>query len=149
MKYKYVYIASSWRNLYQPMVVATLRAAGLQVYDFKAPTPGNDGFRWNEIDGGWQNWEPRQWREALKHPLALHGYVLDLGAMNRADCCILVLPCGRSAHLECGYMAGQGKPVYTLALEKTEPELMTLLLGPPDHILCSMDELFDVMGVPK
>jgi nucleoside 2-deoxyribosyltransferase len=69
--------------------------------------------------------------------------------MDHADCCVLVLPSGRSAHLEAGYMAAQGKPVYTLALERVEPDLMNLLLGPPDHIATTMDELFDLLGVPN
>ncbi len=33
-----VYIASSWRNEYQPTVVARLREAGHDVYDFRAAT---------------------------------------------------------------------------------------------------------------
>lgn len=35
-----IYVASSWRNQYQPEVVATLRAVGHEVYDFKNPRPG-------------------------------------------------------------------------------------------------------------
>lgn len=144
---KRVYVASSWRNMYQPGIVAALRSAGLEVYDFRAPEPGNDGFRWSEIDGGWQAWTPKQWREALKHPVARRGYGLDRGGMDWADCCVLVLPSGRSAHMEAAFMAAQGKPVFTLALEKIEPDLMNLLLGPADHILTTMDELFDAFGV--
>ncbi len=40
-----------------------------------------------------------------------------------ADACVLVLPCGRSAHLEAGYFAGAGKPLLIL-LADGEPELM-------------------------
>lgn len=32
-----IYVASSWRNNVQPLVVQTLRVAGLDVYDFKNP----------------------------------------------------------------------------------------------------------------
>jgi len=39
-----------------------------------------------------------------------------------------VLPCGRSAHLELGYAAGQGKQSFVLLNpDRFEPELMYLL----------------------
>ncbi len=148
MKPKHIYVASSWRNLYQPGIVAALRSLGLKVYDFRNPGPGEKGFSWREIDHDWPRWTPAQWRDALKHPVARAGFANDKGGMDRSDCCVLVLPSGRSAHMEAAYMAAQGKPVYTLALEPVEPDLMNLLLGPPDHILVSMDELFDAFEVP-
>jgi hypothetical protein len=145
----YVYVASSWRNLYQPAVVAVLRAAGIDCYDFKNPPSGTGGFSWRSIHPNWESWTPAQWREALKHPVARRGFEDDRGGMDRADCCVLVLPSGQSAHMEAAYMAACGKPVFTLALEKVEPDLMNLLLGPPEHILTSMDELFDRLNVPN
>lgn len=145
-KPSYAYVASSWRNLLQQGVVRALRAAGLDVYDFRAPCPGRSGFGWHEIDPAWLSWTPG-WRAALAHPVAKAGYKADRGAMDKADCCVLVLPCGRSAHLEAGFMAGQGKPVFTLAVEPTEPELMTLLLGPPEHVCVSLVELMGRLGI--
>lgn len=144
-----VYVASSWRNLLQPGVIGALKALGIPHYDFRNPGPGGHGFSWREIDGDWMAWTPSQWREALKHPVAKAGFANDKGGMDRADCCILVLPCGRSAHLEAGYMAAMGKPVFTLAIDKVEPDLMNLLLGPPEHLCTTMDELFDRLGVAK
>jgi hypothetical protein len=35
-----IYVASSWRNGQQQDVVARLRAAGHEVYDFRAPDAG-------------------------------------------------------------------------------------------------------------
>jgi hypothetical protein len=145
----YVYVASSWRNPLQQAVVGALKSFGMGVYDFKNPAPGNNGFGWREIDPDWLHWTPAQWREALRSPIARAGYALDKGAMGAADCCVLVLPCGRSAHLEAGYMAARGKPVFTLAMDRVEPELMTLLLGPPEHICTTLDELFEALGCPK
>lgn len=148
-KPNYVYVASSWRNMLQVGIVAALRASKVDCYDFRNPAPGDDGFSWKEIDGGWQSWDPPAWRQALNHPIAKAGYANDFNAMERADCCVLVLPCGRSAHLEAGYMAGRGKPVFTLALEPVEPELMTLLLGPPTNICTTMFELFECLCIPN
>jgi hypothetical protein len=140
-----IYVASSWRNAHQPGVVQALRERGLEVYDFRNPPPPGqiDGFRWTEIDPDWLRWTPAQWRDAIAHPVAQRGYASDRAGMDWANCGVLVLPCGRSAHLEAGFLAGQGKPVFTLALEPTEPELMTLLLGPPEHLCTSLEELFE------
>jgi hypothetical protein len=42
-----IYVASSWRNEYYPEVVAKLREAGHDVYDFRNPPSGAPGFKWN------------------------------------------------------------------------------------------------------
>jgi hypothetical protein len=133
-----IYVASSWRNLYQPTVVTTLRQQGWDTYDFRHPALGDDGFHWAEIDLGWQSWTPAQYREALQHPLARVGFAQDRLALQMADVTVLVLPCGRSAHLELGYAAGMGQHTAVLMLEPQEPELMYRLC---DRICLSMDEL--------
>lgn len=119
-----IYVASSWRNIDQPLVVASLRDSGFEVYDFRNPRPGNDGFRWSEIDPEWQSWSSRDYRTALNHPIAERGYGFDFEAMQWADTCVLVLPSGRSAHIEGGWMAGTGRRLYILTLGENEPELM-------------------------
>ena len=48
-----------------------------------------------------------------------------MDALNTADVLVLVLPSGRSAHVEAGYHAGHGKPVVVfIPEERSEPELM-------------------------
>ena len=118
-----IYVASSWRNESQPHVVSTLRSAGFHVYNFREPEEGNSGFHWSEIGPDWQSWSPEKLRDGLKHPIAQSGFNLDKQALDSSDVCVLVLPCGRSAHLEAGYIAGQGKRVFVL-LSDGEPELM-------------------------
>ena len=139
-----IYVASSWRNAYQPTVVQALRNAGHEVYDFKDPeSNGGSGFQWSEIDPEWQSWTPEVYREHLtRHPIAAHGYMRDFRAMEWADTCVLVMPCGRSAHLEAGWFAGRGKRTIVL-LEDGEPELMVLMLN---HICTSIDEVLAVLG---
>lgn len=124
-----IYVASSWRNTWQPEVVAALRNAGHEVYDFRNPAPGNHGFAWSQIDPDWLGWQPRRYAELVRsHPVAREGFSLDKGALDWCDTCVLVLPCGRSAHLEAGYAAGQGKrTIFLLHEDKFEPELMYLL----------------------
>lgn len=128
-----VYCASSWRNLRQPKVVELLRHEGHEVYDFRhphiGPGAGGEGFRWDEIDPLWQYWTPAQFRAGLCHPLARDGFTSDRQAMAWADAFVLVLPAGRSAHLEFGWAIGQGK-ISILAFDPRpnapdfEPELM-------------------------
>jgi len=118
-----IYVASSWRNQTQPTVVEALRMAGHEVYDFRNPRPNDKGFHWSEIDPGWQTWSPESFRLALEHPVAIDGFDSDFSAMKRADTGVLVMPCGRSAHLEAGYFVGAGKPLHIL-LSDGEPELM-------------------------
>lgn len=119
-----IYVASSWRNKYQPIVVRALREEGYEVYDYRHPTPNNDGFGWTEIDPNWQGWLNATFREALNHPTAERGFKFDFDAMKACDVCVLVLPCGRSAHLELGWCAGAGKRTVILLLDYNEPELM-------------------------
>lgn len=45
-----IYVASSWRNVFQQDVVNILRDLGHEVYDFKNPPHGNGGFKWSDID---------------------------------------------------------------------------------------------------
>lgn len=127
-----IYVASSWRNTIQPYLVRALRNYGHEVYDFRNPPDGGDGFHWSEIDLAWESWSVEEYVAALREPIAQRGFANDKAGMDWADTCVLLLPCGKSAHLEAGYMAGQGKLVIPAFLEeKTEPELMYLLLGTP------------------
>lgn len=133
-----IYVASSWRNDLQPRVVLALRNAGYEVYDFKNPEPGNHGFHWSEIDKDWKQWSIKTFRGALYHPIAESGFRRDMSALEQCDICVLVLPCGRSAHLEAGYAIGAGKPTFILSFENQEPELMYKMAA---LICCSINEL--------
>lgn len=134
-----IYLASSWRNPEQPAAVAALRAAGHDVYDFRNPPGGiPNGFRWSELDPNWQNWSADEYRRALQSPLAQQGFNSDFTGMKWADACVLLLPCGRSAHLELGWMAGAGKRTIVWTRDGEEPELMALLA---DEICTSLAEV--------
>jgi hypothetical protein len=139
-----IYLASSWRNIDQPNVVTALRNHGHEVYDFRNPPNGVPGFAWSEIDPEWQAWSARRYRDLLTtHPIAARGFLSDLRGMQWADTCVLLLPCGRSAHLEAGWFAGQGKRCIVLTRDGEEPELMALLAT---DICVSLDEVLDVLG---
>ena len=132
-----VYVASSWRNNRQPDVVAALRNYEHEVYDFRNPGDGDCGFHWSEIDPNWQKWTPEQYRNNLSHQIAIDGYKKDYKAMIWADACVLVMPCGRSAHLEAGYFVGANK-ILIILIDDGEPELMYKLAG---QVCITIDEV--------
>ena len=103
-----IYVASSWRNQYFPEVVKKLREYGHEVYDFRNPPHDHGAF------------------------------MADLDALNWADTCLLVLPCGRSAHTEAGWMKGAGKRVIVYIPEMQEAELMYKLF---DLVSDSLEEV--------
>lgn len=129
-----VYVASSWRNPVQPIIVDLLRLHGHEVYDFRNPVQTGlysngekgKGFSWSEIDPNWQDWNTRQFRGALNTLTALNGFRSDSDAIRWCDAlvCVPGTTAGRSMHLEAGYAAGLGKRVCFLLLDKCEPELM-------------------------
>lgn len=138
-----IYLASSWRNPFQPEALRLLRSAGHDVYDFRNPAPGENGFSWAEIDKGWQDWTPEQFIAGLAHPIAQHGYGFDKGGLDWADACVLLLPCGKSAHLEAGYSIGKGKPTLVVLMGAAEPELMYLLAGSAACIVPDLTHMLD------
>ena len=139
-----VYLASSWRNPWQPAAVVELRNAGHEVYDFRNPPGGiENGFRWSELDPEWEAWSAAAYRAKLKEPLAQRGFNSDFDGMKWADVGVLLLPCGRSAHLELGWMAGAGKRTIIWTRDGEEPELMALLAS---EICVSLNEVLDSLA---
>jgi hypothetical protein len=124
-----IYLASSWRNTYQPDLVTLLRTEH-EVYDFRHPQTGGppggeaEGFSWKQTDPNWGRITPdilERYKAMLRHPVAAAGFNSDFNAMKWADTCVLVLPCGRSAHLEAGWMSGAGKKLVVYMPPATTP----------------------------
>lgn len=133
-----IYVASSWKNALQPDVVRKLRDEGHAVYDFREPRPGQGGFAWSEIDPAWRDWSPNEFRKGLDHYLAVRHFDYDRWACEGSDATLLVLPCGRSAHLELGVAVGMGQKTAVFMPEPSEPELMYRWT----NVLTSWVELF-------
>ena len=119
-----IYVASSWRNQYFPEVVKKLCEYGHEVYDFRNPPHNHGAFMWKDIDPEFDKWNVEQYKHGLQHPSSERQFQADLDALNWADTCLLVLPCGRSAHTEAGWMKGAGKKVIVYIPEMQEAELM-------------------------
>lgn len=126
MRFLKIYLASSWRNRFYDNVLNVLRMQGYKTYDFKHPENNEiSGFSWDKVDKEFENWTCNDFKERLHHPEAIKAFEKDFNAMQAADFCVLLLPCGRSAHSEAGWMKGKGKKVFVLDMsERPTPELM-------------------------
>lgn len=117
-----IYLIGSLRNPRLPSLGDRMRSWGHAVFD-----------NWHgagpEADRHWQQYEQdRGWTyvEALRQPLAEHNFAFDARWLAWADTGVLLYPAGKSAHLELGWMAGQGQETFIL-LDK-EPEEWDLML---------------------
>jgi hypothetical protein len=136
-----LYVASSWRNTYYPSVLETLQLAGHQAHDFRDPA---GYFTWAGIDPAWEDWTTEEYVAALDHENADVGFNRDLHGMVRAEACVLVLPCGRSAHLEAGWFVGANRPLVIYVPERIEPELMYRLA---DAVVWTESDLITALNV--
>jgi hypothetical protein len=138
-----LYVASSWKNTFYPVVIHELRYSGHEVYDFRRPHSDSRGFHWSEVDQNWQSWGGIQYRAGLTHPVARRGFQTDFDAMQAADAFVGVAPFGRSASMEMGWAAGAGKPTLLyLPAMFPEPELMASMF---DHICVNITEVIETL----
>jgi hypothetical protein len=108
---------------------------------------GEGGFSWSQVDPDWQEWPndiPRYIR-GLHHPRAAEGFDRDMDALRAAEACILVNPCGQSAHAELGWAAGAGKLTAAWCPAIREPDLMIKMA---DHITASWESIELWIRVP-
>ena len=137
-----IYVASSWRCTRYRGVVAGLRTAGFDVYDFREQEPGDHGFSWRQVCGEPPPWTAKMTRHVLQYSVVRRGFALDFVAMKWCDALVLVQPCGRSASLEAGWASGAGKLTIALLADGEEPELMLRLL---DYLVVDLDEAISIL----
>lgn len=105
-----IYLIGSLRNPRVPEIAAKLRDAGHVVFDdwFAAGPEADDWWQKYEIARG------HNFKEGLAGYAAHHVYNFDKHHLDTNDIAVLILPAGKSGHLELGYMIGTGKPGYIL-----------------------------------
>lgn len=125
-----VYLVGSLRNRHIVAVTNALEQAGCNVFsDWFAAGP--------EADDHWQTYEKargRNYRQALSSPAAQNVWAFDVRHILAADVVVLVMPAGKSGHLELGFAAGRGKPTFILMDEpgkKDRWDVMSLFAGMP------------------
>jgi len=74
-----------------------------------------------EADLWWQRYEKargKTYSEALDGYPAWHVFNYDKTHLDRCDATVLLMPAGKSGHMEFGYVIGQGKPGFILLPEE-------------------------------
>ena len=122
-----------------PRLAQELRRLGFDVFDsWYAPGKNADDY--------WRDYTKARglsYKEALREYAAQHIFQFDLSHLNRCGSAILLMPAGKSCHLELGYMIGQGKPGYIL-FDKT-PERYDVMVNFATDVFFSKKELFQTL----
>lgn len=101
-----IYLASSWKNEHLVRSMANyLTVLGHEVDDFTNDSNGRFTFSFNQIP----NVEELDAKSVLNNPLVQRAYQEDKKWLDWSEIVIMILPCGKSAHLEAGYIKGSGK----------------------------------------
>ena len=136
MEKKIVYMIGSLKNDQIPHIARKIREElDLEVFDdWFSPGPEADDF--------WRNFEKVRgstYKQALKNHAGKHIFEFDKFHIDRADIGVLVMPAGKSGHMELGYLIGRGKPCFVLFQE--EPERWDVMYQFANEICFSFDEL--------
>jgi hypothetical protein len=127
----------SLRNPAVPAVAQQLRRQGFDVFDaWWSAGP--------EADDCWQRHEQllgHNYIEALGGAHAENVFRFDLRHLTAASAAVLLAPAGKSAHLELGWMLGQGKPGYVLL--NGEPDRYDVMLKFATGVFTCIDALIE------
>ncbi len=141
MKTMQIYLIGALKNPNIPGLANALRAAGYKVYDdwWSAGEHADTEWRKHEQMRG------RGYRDALYGEHARNVFEFDKGLLDASDVAVLVLPAGKSAYAEMGYMRGSGKRVIAL-LDEPNPERWDVMLKFAQDVVESREELLTVLG---
>lgn len=111
-----VYLIGSLRNENVVVLGNELRGLGLEVIDnwVAAGKIADDSWRDYSLARG------RNYKEALESREAEHIFNFDLAYLNLSDAVVMLMPAGKSAHLEFGYAVGQRKLGFILMEDQPE-----------------------------
>ena len=101
-----IYLASSWKNAKLVREIANyLRVFGHEVDDFTDKSNGRFVFSFDKLP----DISSHNAISVLVFPEVKRAFTEDKKWIDWADVVLLLLPAGKSAHLEAGYAKGQGK----------------------------------------
>lgn len=136
-----VYIGGSLSNPAIVQVTKELQDAGIYAFS-EWYTPGP------EADVLWRDYERAlgySYKEALKRPAAVNTFNFDKRHIDECNVFLMVLPCGKSAHMELGYAIGSGKRGFILMPE--EPERWDVMYGFAEAVVSTTKELINALSV--
>jgi nucleoside 2-deoxyribosyltransferase len=82
--------------------------------------------------------------EALAGHAAQHVFNFDKAFLNVCRAGVLLMPAGKSGHLEAGYLVGQGKPVFGLFEE--DPERFDVMLNFLTAVTYNVEDLIKCLA---
>lgn len=136
-----LYLISSLRNPIVPEIHVKLEKIGFDVFSsWFSPGPRADDY-WRDYtkDKG------LDLKGALLDPSAEHIYAFDHYYLDNADLGVLLMPAGKSCHLELGYLIGKGKPGYIVYNEV--PKRYDIMIKFCNDIFFGIDEM--IAGLQK
>lgn len=111
-----VYLIGSLRNPAVPLLGHDLRQLGFDVFD--------DWYAAGEkADDAWCAYEQARghtFAEALQGHTAQHVFEYDYRHLMSSDVGVMIMPTGKSGHIEAGFLVGHNKPVYVLLPDEPE-----------------------------
>ncbi len=136
---KFIYVIGSLRQDRPAEVANELRELGFTVFD-DWHSQGTDA------DEHWARYEKRRgrsYKEALEGKAACHAFEFDRRHLEACAGAVMVMPAGKSGHLELGWVLGQGRPGFILL--DGEPERYELMVKFATAVCSSMEELVAAM----
>jgi len=134
---KSIYIIGALRNKAIPEFANELQQLGFEAFaDWFSPGPDADDF--------WRDYSKARgltYKQALESYAARHIFDFDKYHLDRCDLAVMLMPAGKSGHLELGYIIGRGKPGYILF--DGEPERYDVMVQFATGIFFNKQELFD------
>lgn len=127
MKYDY-FVSSRWRNRDQILeLVGKLREKGKTVYNFMESTPSSEvGAIEDNPEEVMANFETiPNWREDKR---VKNIFATDMNALRDSEKFIMLLPAGKSCHIEAGAAYGLGKKLILIGDQK-ETESLYLIFS--------------------
>lgn len=139
---KSIYLIGSLRNPAVPEFANRLRREGFYVFDdWYAAGP--------EADDKWRDYEKARghtYIEGLDGLAANHVYQFDRFHLTRCDTAVLMLPAGKSGHLELGWMLGRDKLGYILL---DDPDRWDVMYKFADGVFTDPDKLIEELKVAR
>ena len=136
-----IYLIGSLRDRKVPIIGEQLRqATAYEIFDqwWTASEDADDWLR------DYFKYRKMSYKDAIHSYAARHIFDFDKHHLDRASVGVLVMPAGKSCHLELGYLAGQGKPCYVL-FDK-EPERVDIMYNFATNIFFNTEDLIDELN---
>ena len=140
---KSVYLIGSLRNPRVQEIATYLRQLGWQVFDDWHAVGEDCDIRWKE----YEQKRGRTLPEALAGAHAQNVFLFDKTHLDNSECAVVVLPAGRSAMLELGYVIGTGKPGFVLL--DGDPDRWDVMLAFSTGVFLTVEDLLAALTCDK